>query len=332
MRARHVAVVSAVAVAALSLAACSSSSGKSSGSTSSSSSSSSASAGASSTASGGSITVYTGFSGKQAQRFADMIAPFEKQTGIKVTHVDIANIQTALTTRVAAGNPPDIALIPQPGLVDGYAKQGKIKPLDDVVDVSKLRDELVPGLADTTTVDGKLYAIPVDVSVKSLVWYPPAAFQKAGYQVPQTFEQFQQLVDKMRADGNTPLCLGVESGSGTGWAATDWFEDLLRPGARTAIEETGLVREPVSTAASDAADRTTTRAPSCCARQSACAITSRSSLETTSGITTSPLPAASSTDARPSAPSRLSCSVETRTARCVPPLTSATQSVSLRLR
>jgi len=198
-----------LAVTALAVAACSSgtgSGGKSSSKT---------------------VTVYTGFSGDQATRFADMIAPFEKQTGIKVTHVDIANVQTALTTRVAAGNPPDIALIPQPGLVNGYAAQGKIQPLDGVVDVSKLKSELVPGLADTTTVNGKLYAIPVDVSVKSLVWYPPAAFQKDGYQVPQTLEQFQQLVDKMRSDGNTPLCLGVESGTGTGWAATDWFEDLV---------------------------------------------------------------------------------------------------------
>lgn len=173
------------------------------------------------------VTIYTGFTADKGKRFEASLAPFEKQTGIKVTHVGIANVQSALTTRIQAGNPPDIALFPQPGLVDDLARQGKLKPLDNVLDISKLRDGMVPGLLDTTTVDNKLYGVPFDISVKSLVWYPPQPFQQAGYQIPKTFEDFTALVDKVRADGNTPLCLGVESGSGTGWAATDWLEDLV---------------------------------------------------------------------------------------------------------
>lgn len=173
------------------------------------------------------VTIYTGFTGEQAKDFDAMLAPFEKQTGIKVTHVGIANVQSVLTTRIQAGDPPDIALFPQPGLIDDLVSRGQIKSLDSVVNVSKLKSGIVSGVLGTTTVNGHLYAVPVDISVKSLVWYPPKAFQQAGYQVPTTWAQFTNLVDKMRQAGRTPLCLGIESGTGTGWPATDWLEDLL---------------------------------------------------------------------------------------------------------
>ena len=41
-------------------------------------------------------------------------------------------------------------------------------------------------------------------------------------------------LDQMVADGNTPWCIGVESGNATGWTATDWMEDLM---LRTAAPE-----------------------------------------------------------------------------------------------
>ena len=43
-----------------------------------------------------------------------------------------------------------------------------------------------------------------------------------------------ELSDQMVVDGNTPLCIGVESGNATGWTATDWMEDLM---LRTASPE-----------------------------------------------------------------------------------------------
>ena len=34
-------------------------------------------------------------------------------------------------------------------------------------------------------------------------------------------------MDKMIANGDTPLCVGIESGSATGWPFTDWVEELV---------------------------------------------------------------------------------------------------------
>jgi alpha-glucoside transport system substrate-binding protein len=62
---------------------------------------------------------------------------------------------------------------------------------------------------------------------KSLVWYPKAAFEAAGYEVPTTWDELVALQDQIVADGDTPWCIGIESGAATGWVATDWTEDLM---------------------------------------------------------------------------------------------------------
>ena len=72
------------------------------------------------------------------------------------------------------------------------------------------------------------YGVPAKTDLKSLVWYQPAAFEEAGYTVPETFEDFVALIDQMAADGGAkPLCVGIESGQATGWTYTDWVEDMM---------------------------------------------------------------------------------------------------------
>jgi alpha-glucoside transport system substrate-binding protein len=59
------------------------------------------------------------------------------------------------------------------------------------------------------------------------VWYPKKAFDDAGYKVPTTWEELQALQDQIVADGDTPWCVGIESGAATGWPATDWTEEMM---------------------------------------------------------------------------------------------------------
>jgi alpha-glucoside transport system substrate-binding protein len=61
--------------------------------------------------------------------------------------------------------------------------------------------------------------------VKSLVWYPAAAFADAGYAVPDTWEELMALAEEMVEDGRTPWCV-AEAGMSPGGPATDFVEDL----------------------------------------------------------------------------------------------------------
>jgi alpha-glucoside transport system substrate-binding protein len=59
------------------------------------------------------------------------------------------------------------------------------------------------------------------------VWYPKAAFDEAGYEVPETWDELIDLSDQIVEDGSTPWCVGFGSEGSTGWPATDWMEDIM---------------------------------------------------------------------------------------------------------
>lgn len=144
---------------------------------------------------------------------------------INVERVD--SIDKLIKTSIASGDTPDIALLPQPGVVASVVELGAAFPLDDVLDVDRLEEEMVAGALDAGRIDGELYALLTSMNVKSLLFYPKKAFEEAGYEEPQSLTELEALADQIKADGGTPWCLTMESGDATGWVATDWFEDLV---------------------------------------------------------------------------------------------------------
>jgi alpha-glucoside transport system substrate-binding protein len=150
-----------------------------------------------------------------------------KKQGITINWQKVENINQLIMQRIQANDTPDIAFIPQPGVVGDIVKRNKAFPLDDVVDTAALEKSMVPGALDAGTVNGKLYGLLVSMNVKSLVFYPKKAFDKAGYQAPDSIDALNQLTDQIKADGNTPWCMGIESDTATGWPVTDWIEDLV---------------------------------------------------------------------------------------------------------
>lgn len=144
---------------------------------------------------------------------------------VKVEAVD--SLDKVIITKIQAGDQPEIALLPQPGVVRTAKELGAAKPLNDVIDVDALHKSMVPGTLDVGTLDGQLYGLLVSMNVKSLVFYNKLKFDAAGYTVPRTMGELFALTDRIKADGRNPWCMGYESGSATGWPATDWLEDLV---------------------------------------------------------------------------------------------------------
>jgi len=147
--------------------------------------------------------------------------------GITVKLEKVDSIDKLIKTKIEAGDTPDIALLPQPGVVASVVELGAAFPLDDVLDMSALEASMVPGTLAAGTFDDQLYGLLFSMNVKSLLFYPKKAFEAAGYAVPTTLDEVLTLTDQIKADGGTPWCLTMESGDGTGWVATDWFEDLV---------------------------------------------------------------------------------------------------------
>ena len=173
------------------------------------------------------LTVLGVWTGAEAEAFNKMVAPFEAETGIKVEFTGTRDLSAILTTQVEAGNPPDVSALPNPGQMIEFAKAGKLVDLSTFMDMDVLQSDYSPTWLDLGTYKGKFSGVFISADLKSLIWYSPKAFAAAGYTIPTTWEELIALSDKMVADGKTPWAIGFESGAASGWAGTDWIEDIM---------------------------------------------------------------------------------------------------------
>ncbi|WP_405869436.1 MULTISPECIES: ABC transporter substrate-binding protein [unclassified Streptomyces] len=173
------------------------------------------------------ITVWTSMDQPIIDGLKAKLAPEAKAQGLTVQWRRVDNINQLLVQKVQAGDAPDIALLPQPGIIKDLAAKGKITPLDDVLDLPTLSKSMTAGTLDVAKSNGKTYGLMISMNVKGLVFYPKKAFASAGYTAPKSLAELNTLTAKMKSDGKTPWCLGIESGTATGWPATDWLENLV---------------------------------------------------------------------------------------------------------
>ena len=173
------------------------------------------------------VTIWTSVDQPVLDGLKAGLAPIAKKQGITVKWEKVDNINQLIVTKVQANAAPDIALIPQPGVIADLVKRKAVKPLNDVVDMATLKKTMIPGELEAGTVNGKLYGLLTSMNVKGLVFYPKKAWNAAGYKIPTTMGQLEALTAQMVKAGQTPWCNGIESGTATGWPATDWIENLV---------------------------------------------------------------------------------------------------------
>ncbi len=168
-------------------------------------------------------------------KFLKGVEAFEEATGIDMKYVGSKEFEAAISVRVDGGDAPDIAFFPQPGLLASFVRQGKVVDPTTFMSDEWLKQQYNQSWLDMATIDGQMSGVWHRFNVKSLVWYPKAQFEAAGYKVPQTWDEMMDLTQTIADDGDPAWCIGLESGAATGWVATDWTEELLQ---RTAPPET----------------------------------------------------------------------------------------------
>src|SRR3954463_8948330 len=183
------------------------------------------------------LTSYGDLTGKKVHVYTSIVTPEDKAqkdsyklfttcTGAKVEYEGSKEFEAQLVVRVKSGNAPDIAFVPQPGLLANLVATGAVSPAPKQVEanVDKYWDESWKAYG---TVNNTFYAAPLGANAKSFVWYSPKAFKDAGYDVPKTWDEMVALSDKIAASGAKPWCAGIGSGDATGWPATGWLEDVV---------------------------------------------------------------------------------------------------------
>jgi alpha-glucoside transport system substrate-binding protein len=180
---------------------------------------------------GTTVTMSGPFTDADAIKFEESVKRFEQQTGIKIQYSGSKEFEAEIAIRIEGGNAPDIVDFPQPGFLATFVKDGYVVDLNTFMNAGDLATRYNQSWLDMATMDGPsgpvMAGIWARVNGKSLVWYPKPAWDEAGYdRTGPRGTNWIALSDQIVSDGDSPWCIGIESGAATGWPATDWMEEI----------------------------------------------------------------------------------------------------------
>jgi alpha-glucoside transport system substrate-binding protein len=175
----------------------------------------------------GTVSVIGVWGGGEIEPFEEVVAGWEDETGGNMEFEGTRDLSSILRARVSGGNPPDVAILPNPALLQEFAQRGDLQPLDEMLDMNQLQQDYSETWIEQATVNGQLYGLFVKAATKSTVWYNPNTFEENNYEIPNTWDELLQLSQQMAQDGTPPWSIGVESGAASGWPASDWVQELI---------------------------------------------------------------------------------------------------------
>lgn len=173
------------------------------------------------------LDVLNVWSGEEQDSFSAMVEPFTEQHGIKVHVESTRDLNALLTTRLRGSNPPDIAILPNPGKMQELASHGKLIALDSFLDMNQIRNDYAQTWLDLGSYQHRLYAIFTKAANKGTIWYNPTQFQAQHYQIPTDWQGLITLSNTISASGKYPWSMGVFSGAASGWPAADWIAEIF---------------------------------------------------------------------------------------------------------
>ena len=173
------------------------------------------------------VRISGGITGTEADDLNESFAAFTEETGIKVEYTGDKAFEGNIVTKVTGGDAPDIAIVPQPGLLKTLVDTGKVTPAPESVSAA-VDENWSADWKAYGTFDDTFYAAPMLANLKGYVWYSPASFEEWGVEVPKTWDELITLTDTIKEkSGEAPWCAGFASDAASGWPGTDWIEDLV---------------------------------------------------------------------------------------------------------
>nr|WP_145160231.1 extracellular solute-binding protein [Paenibacillus terrae] len=117
----------------------------------------------------------------------------------------------------ASNSLPDVGFTWAAGFLEPYVKGNMFAPLDDLLQ-GDLKDKFVAGTTEAYAVDGKTYALPVELNIVP-VYYNKEIFAKYNLQPPKTYEEFKNIIKTLNDNKVTPIALGSKDA----WTGSFWY-------------------------------------------------------------------------------------------------------------
>lgn len=174
----------------------------------------------------GVVTIIGTIADTEAELLEQSWADWEEENDIDIQYESTKEFEAQIGSLAQAGNTPDLAIFPQPGLLADLASRGYMQEAPEGV-AANVEENWSEDWAGYGTVDGTLYGAPLMASVKGFVWYSPSLFAENGWEIPETWDDLLTLTQTIADSGRVPWCVGFGSDAATGWPGTDWVEDLV---------------------------------------------------------------------------------------------------------
>ena len=146
---------------------------------------------------GTTVTMYASITDPEGGYLQQSWKQFEKCTGITIAYTGDKEFESALKTKVEGGNAPDIAIIPQPGLLQTYAEAGKLKPASDAL-TKEAKANWNKDWISYGTDSGIFFAAPMGANAKSLGLVLAEGVRRQGLHRPDDLGRHGQAVEQDR--------------------------------------------------------------------------------------------------------------------------------------
>jgi alpha-glucoside transport system substrate-binding protein len=183
------------------------------------------------------VTVLGSWTAAEQKGFQAMVRAFENKydNRIHVTYIPSRDALADLANDIQNDDPPDLAVLPSPGVMDQYAAKGSLYPINGALDLQAMKSQYSPNWLQLMQANGPsgkaYYAVIVKAALKSVIWYDPSQFPTQYRNVLTsgnlTWNQLMSLTADLSATGVTPWCIGMADSSSSGWPGTDWIEDIV---------------------------------------------------------------------------------------------------------
>ncbi|MFI1395811.1 ABC transporter substrate-binding protein [Streptomyces sp. NPDC020681] len=171
---------------------------------------------------GQTVTVAGVWTGSEQKNFRKVLDAFTAKTGAKTVFVPTGdNVSTFVGSKIEGGNAPDVAMVPQVGVLQQFAKEGWLAPLSEKA-ATTAEANLAAVWKNYGTVDKTYYGLYFKAAHKSTVWYSPSAFEQAGVAEPKSYEDMLKTGRAIADSGLPAFSVAGEDG----WTLTDWFENI----------------------------------------------------------------------------------------------------------
>lgn len=128
-----------------------------------------------------------------------------------------------LPNLLTGSNAPDIYFEWAGERLKTRIESGYAADLTEALKQDGLKNAFEPGDFKGMEFDGKTYMIPTASDVSNIIWYNKKIFTDLGIQPPQTWEQFLEVCEKIKAANITPLA----SGNKDLWPGGNWIAHLV---------------------------------------------------------------------------------------------------------